>query len=122
MDPPKEWMFPALAGAVLLEGINIFKDEMEAKMMLRHTLEQRAKQAFQSLVELNRPREDQMIDITNRWLVSGSPRDGIVIHNPPHQLTCDQALVFAAHLVTVAEDGATLSFDTIRLKVESEEG
>jgi hypothetical protein len=58
------------------------------------------------------------IDITNKWMVGAGGRN-VVVLNPPRQLTPDEALVFAAWLVALAEYQASAPFANVLERVQN---
>jgi hypothetical protein len=60
--------------------------------------------------------DKQEIDITNKFLV-GSGGGGVKIFNPPHQMTADEAMVFAAWIVAIASMNSSQPFQTFYDKV-----
>lgn len=58
------------------------------------------------------------LDIGNRHMV-GVMGQTIVVMNPPKQLTPDEALVFAAWLVALAEYQASVKFEDVLTKVQN---
>lgn len=58
------------------------------------------------------------IDIDNRHMV-GALGQRIVVMNPPKSMTADEALVFAAWLVALAEYQASAKFEDILARVQN---
>jgi hypothetical protein len=57
------------------------------------------------------------LDVTNKFLV-GAAGPNIVIMNPPRSLSVDDALVFAAWIVALAEYRAKTPFADVLEKVQ----
>lgn len=60
----------------------------------------------------------ETLDIDNRHMV-GALGQKIIVMNPPKQLSPDEALVFAAWLVALAEFQASVKFEDVLTKVQN---
>ena len=61
-----------------------------------------------------------MIDVVNKFMV-GSRADKIFIMAPPigQEISCDEALLLAAYLVSLAEPRASNRFEEVLTKVQN---